>query len=70
MNSSVANTIFKVVNPTINYQVQNILQLPVPEMEENTVALIESKVKENINISKTDWDSFETSWDFKKHPLI
>ena len=32
--------------------------------------VIFSIVQSNINISKSDWDSFETSWDFKKHPLV
>ncbi|WP_143313958.1 hypothetical protein [Carnobacterium iners] len=32
--------------------------------------MIDKKVFKNINISKDDWDSFETSWDFKKHPFL
>ena len=38
--------------------------------DESIVTTINSLVEQNISLSKSDWDSFETSWDFKKHPLI
>jgi hypothetical protein len=60
----------KVLNPTLNFQVGNVASLPVIMPDDDTKAIIESIVKENISISRTDWDSFETSWDFKKHPLL
>ena len=59
----------KVVNPTINIQAIDVAQIPViKETEKND--LIIRLVQSNIENSKSDWDSFETSWDFKKHPLI
>jgi hypothetical protein len=39
-------------------------------VEKNIKTDVESKAKENISLAKEDWDSFETSWDFKKHPLL
>lgn len=56
-------------NPTLNYQVRDIENIPFI-LSFNHINTIEDKVKNNIIISKTDWDSFETSWDFIKHPLI
>ena len=68
MNSVVVNEIFKATNPTISYQVMNILDLPF--IKTNRRDLIEDLSCLNIELSKTDWDSFETSWDFRKHPLV
>ena len=68
MNSKVAQLFFDITNPTINYQVMNIIALPFLKDERNI--LIESISKECISLSMDDWDSFETSWDFKEHPLV
>lgn len=62
--------ILKVVNPTINVQAVDIAQLPLLfGTKEQTNRVIEL-VKENLNLSEKDWNSFETSWDFRKHPLV
>ena len=68
-NSKIVNTIMKFIAPTLNYQVGDIAKIPVIY---NSVfqANIEKIVEENIDLSKQDWDFFETSWDFKMHPLI
>lgn len=68
--SKISTVLMKVLNPTLNFQVGNVASLPVIMPDDDTKAIIESIVKENISISRTDWDSFETSWDFKKHPLL
>ena len=67
INSVAADDILKLLAPTINFGVEQVGKIPVILDKENTVNVI---VKDNINISKEDWDAFETSWDFKKHPLI
>jgi len=54
---------------TITYEVGEVSSIPVAYKEENANE-ITSIVETNIFIGKTDWDSFETSWDFQKHPLI
>ena len=69
LNCIVSQKIFNVINPTINYQVQNIISIPVANKDYST-KMIENLGEENVKLSKTDWDSFETSWDFKKHPLV
>lgn len=58
-----------VQNPTLNFQVGNLKNIPVFLSKENKPH-IENLVEQNISISKTDWDTFETSWDFKRHPLV
>lgn len=68
MNSNMAQAIFDIINPTINYQVMNIMTLPYKPNERNR--MIVDIAKRCIRISKCDWDSYETSWDFKKHPMV
>lgn len=55
------------LNPTLNYQAGNIKSLPIKIFVNTDINIT---VKKNIEISKEDWDSFEISWDFKKHPLL
>ena len=67
MNSKVSDSLLAVLNPTMNFSCGVIGTLPYIEKKIEEVARI---VKECVRISKWDWDSFETSWDFKYHPLI
>lgn len=69
INSNVSAALFKYMNSGFNFLVGDLLKIPfIEKVNENTVVLEISK--QNIDISRKDWDSFETSWDFKKHPLI
>lgn len=68
-NSCVALRILTMVNPTINFQGGNVGQLPVLFSNHDTTE-IDKTVDECITTSKKDWDSYETSWDFKRHPLV
>ena len=69
LNSKISQECISVLNPTISTQVGDMARIPVfIDMEQKHV--IEGLVRECVEISKEDWDSFETSWDFKKHPLI
>ena len=67
LSSCVCFDILKILNPTLNYQAGNIKSLPLILSHENEV---DPLVDANINLSKFDWDSYETSWDFKRHPLV
>ena len=69
INSKVTISILNAISPTINYEVGHIASLPIIENNENKESIINT-VNNNIQISKTDWDSYETSWDFKRNPLI
>ena len=66
LNSSIWCQIFKILNPTINYSSGVIQKAPIPEMRESHIPL----VKNNIQISKADWDQHETSWNFKENELV
>ena len=69
--SKLAFSFLGLLNPTLNFQVGNVASLPVIiTNDDNLKRQIEDIVDANIQISKDDWDSFETSWDFKQHPLI
>ena len=68
-NSKVAMLILEVLSPTLNYEGSHIAALPVASQQVNNPE-IEMKTTECVEISKEDWDSFETSCDFKRHPLI
>lgn len=59
----------KALNPTLNINISDIGNIPIIETE-NECEDITLLTKNNIRISKDEWDSFEISWDFKKHPLV
>ena len=69
LSSKITNYLLQIANPTLNFQVHDIMELPIIF---NTCWKedVEQKVADNIILSKTDWDSFELSWDYRKHPLI
>ena len=65
--SKVNFKILMIINPTLAFQAGDISKCPLIIKNENN---IENIVNLNIVLSKSDWDSFETSWDFKVHPLV
>jgi type II restriction/modification system DNA methylase subunit YeeA len=69
--SKQAFNFMKVMNPTLNFQVGNVASIPFLQTELKSLRKqIDSTVKELIAISRTDWDSYETSWDFTELPLL
>lgn len=66
LNTKVWNNIFKILNPTINYSSGIIQKAPLPIKNEEAIKI----AKENISISKQDWDAHETSWDFLRNELL
>lgn len=69
LNSPLGKYIFRITNPTLSLQVGDIGGFPII-IDETKRSRVENIVKETIGLSKSDWDSFETSWDFTVHPLI
>lgn len=69
MCSKLSYEFLKIQNPTLNFQVGNIANLPII-IDEGRKDNINYITTGNISYAKKDWDSFETSWDFKKHPII
>ncbi len=64
--SKVTSQLLSVINPTLNYQIQDISLLPFNKIVHD----IKSVIQNLIDISKLDWDSFETSWDFENYPWL
>lgn len=69
-NTKVVMKILEIIAPTINYQCGDIANIPVIVTAKESKQNIEKRVESCINISRKDWDSFETSWDFKRNPLV
>ena len=70
MCSKLGKKILNVSNPTMNFQVENILALPIHKDTNLIQENVESNCENLVNIAKKDWDSYETSWDFTENPII
>lgn len=68
-NSSVIMRVASMLSPTLNFEVGQIATYPIIQNEEQE-PLVNEMVDSCRELSKTDWDSFETSWDFKRNPLV
>lgn len=69
LNSKIVKAYVMALSPTMNFQAGDIDKVPYI-IEKDKESNIDNIVSENIACSKADWDSFETSWDFRHHPLI
>ena len=69
LSTKISDYIFKILNPTIHLQVGNFSNFPVIENEQIKPKVL-SIVDDCIKISKYDWNTFETAWDFKVSPLV
>ena len=67
LNTKFVNKVSKLLNPTVHFKLGDYSKLPYCDIDNET---IDKLAKNNIVLSKTDWDSFETSWDFTQHPLV
>ena len=67
LNSRVAQTYLSLLCPMLKFQPGNIIKVPFVFVQRNDIERI---VTDQIQASKNDWDSFETSWDFQRHPLV
>lgn len=66
-NSSISQAVLQMIAPTLNYQIGDIMRLPIIPPHDKSVV---RTVKECEKLSQTDWDTQETSWDFKRNPLV
>ncbi|OBU75331.1 BREX-1 system adenine-specific DNA-methyltransferase PglX [Cylindrospermopsis raciborskii] len=66
--SKVISSFMEIMNPTLNFQVGNVANLPIITSLQDSV--FNQSIEQAINIAKEDWDNFETSWDFQTHPLL
>ena len=67
LNSKITKELLKLIAPTLTFNVGDIAKLPIVRTNNTNIDEI---VLRNISIAKKDWDAFETSWDFVRHPLI
>ena len=67
LNGKVSTLYLSIMSPTLNTNVDDIRATPLIIKGRDMVVLL---VRECVNISKSDWDSYETSWDFKRNPLV
>ena len=65
--SKIGNMIIRALNPTVNININDVLNLP---FKCNSSEIIDVLVSQNISISKSDWDAHETSWDFEENELV
>ena len=70
LNSKLTPMYIDALNPTITTQVGDLKRIPLLKINAKSKDKIDKLAKQNIKITKDDWDSFETSWDFKHHPLL
>ena len=68
-NSKVALSALRILAPTINFQAGDIAYIPVLE-ERDMEGQVTEIAEKNVRLSRDDWDSYETSWDFKRNPLV
>lgn len=68
LNSKVFLKVVQIYNPTLNFQVKDIRSMPI--IIDNNSKSVGELVEDTCNLSKFDWDDFETSWDFRVHPLV
>ena len=69
LNTKMANNFLKIINPTINTGSGTLNQVPLI-MDTDKKEVISEHSEKAVELSKSDWDSYETSWDFKKNPLV
>lgn len=69
LNSKFSREILSILSPTIGFESGYIASVPIPQQDaqDNIVLNIS---RENVKMSKDDWDAFENSWDFRQHPIV
>lgn len=67
LNSKYAEKIIRILNPTLNTNIGDVTSIPLKISRDKEILDL---ARDNITFSKRDWDSFETSWDFDKHPIL
>jgi len=70
LNSKVLEHLIQIISPTIDYNSGQLANIPIKTSDNIVSSKIHALSRENIDISKEEWDSRETSWDFKVNQLI
>lgn len=70
LNTEITDVLFGTISQTMHYMAGDMAKIPVFLSDDRRTEKVEAYSKQSTEISREDWDSFETSWNFKKHPLI
>jgi hypothetical protein len=70
LNSKCLNYFLQAINPTVTSPVGDVAKVPTPRLDDKLEANVRSKVDRLIEVHKTDWNSYEGSWDFTDQPLL
>ncbi len=69
LNSKIMYSLSKILNPTINFSAGVVANLPI-KIDQTAVGQVDDILENIIKLAMLDWDSYETSWDFKRHSMI
>lgn len=69
LNSHLSSLFLKTLNPTLNFQVGDLKRIPIIRLD-GLKSTIRPIIKSLVDLSKYDWDAYETSWDFTSQPLL
>ena len=69
-NTKIINFVLDILNPTLSIQVGDIRNIPMNYDKQEVIDGVKELIKSCIGISKYDWDSCETSWDFEQLPIL
>jgi hypothetical protein len=70
LNSKVGSHVLGALNPTVNTQVADVLALPFAELKGDSKGIVVEQTRQAVSLARSDWDNFETSWDFRDQPLL
>ena len=69
LNTKVAQAAINLLNSTISLQIGDVAAIPV-EIDNEKYEVVKNLSQDCVDICKKDWDSYETAWDFTRHPLL
>ena len=69
VNSKTSMKFLEILAPTVDFNIGPLTRIPII-ISDKSKPLVYNITVDNINMAKKDWDSFETSWDFKTHPFV
>ena len=69
LNSRINHPCLQQLSPTINYEVGQVSAFPIFDAMD-CIETVSENARQSISIARTDWDNFETSWDFRDQPLL
>jgi hypothetical protein len=70
LNTVVARKLFEFMAATVDFNVGSIRQVPLPRNHTAFHAVVADQTQSCVSLARADWDSFETSWDFRDQPLL